>query len=222
MISTAVTTVQNCFIPDDIETNKFATMVDEAEHKFIMEIAQQQNIHHEAGEIPSIPFCTMLRFRFKTLKKGVMNPLVLKFYIYLLLSGFFQPDFGNFGYYFALDVMHISKVFIGLSAASAGLFLILGPIFFQKYFRNTNYKKLFTLAQFIYIFQAFLLFLAAKRWNLAFYLPDGLIYFMATSLFEVMDRILTLIPSFIIMAKSIPPGVEATMTSFTITIINLN
>lgn len=39
---------------------------------------------------------------------------------------------------------------------------------------------------------------------------------------EVLERMLTIIPSFVIMAKTIPPGVEGTMISLTMTLINLN
>jgi hypothetical protein len=45
---------------------------------------------------------------------------------------------------------------------------------------------------------------------------------MVGSFAEVVERMLTILPSFIIMSKSIPPGVEATMFSLTATIINLN
>ena len=53
-------------------------------------------------------------------------------------------------------------------------------------------------------------------------LSDLFLFLFIGNFTEVVERILTVIPSFIIMAKSIPPGVEGTIVSLTMTIINLN
>lgn len=62
----------------------------------------------------------------------------------------------------------------------------------------------------------------ALRLNVALSIPDFLMFFVTGSLLPVMFRIITIIPCFIIMAKTVPPGVEATMIALTMTIINLN
>ena len=53
-------------------------------------------------------------------------------------------------------------------------------------------------------------------------LPDLFLYIVTGSFSEAVERMLTIIPSFIIMAKIIPPGVEGTMSALTATIINLS
>lgn len=54
------------------------------------------------------------------------------------------------------------------------------------------------------------------------YAPDLFLYLIVSVFATVLERVLTLIPSFVIMAKVIPAGVEGTMVSLFTTIINLN
>jgi hypothetical protein len=60
------------------------------------------------------------------------------------------------------------------------------------------------------------------RWNLELGIPDLLIYLVFGNFAEVLEKMMVVLPSFIIMAKTTPPGVEAIMISLTMTIINLN
>ena len=62
----------------------------------------------------------------------------------------------------------------------------------------------------------------AFRWNLELGIPDLLIYLVFGNFAEVLEKMMVVLPSFIIMAKTTPPGVEAIMISLTMTIINLN
>ena len=52
--------------------------------------------------------------------------------------------------------------------------------------------------------------------------PEVLVFWATGSLMEAIERMMALVPSFIIMGKIIPPGVEGTMISLTATIININ
>lgn len=73
-------------------------------------------------------------------------PIVKKFYLYLILIAF-VPNFSEYSYFFALDVMKMSKMEIGICLGSAGIFLIFGPIIFQRYCRHTQFPKLFIYSQ---------------------------------------------------------------------------
>jgi hypothetical protein len=159
--------------------------------------------------------------RWKTMKRGISVPLVKRFDGFLLLQGF-MPDFGDFTYYFALDVLGISKFTMGMSTIIAGLAVFLAPVLYQKYCRNTQFPKLFFWSQVINVAQAVLILILALRINSSLGLPDLLVYLVGGAFAEAIERMMTIIPSFIIMAKIIPPGVEGSMTAVTATIINLN
>jgi len=62
-----------------------------------------------------------------------------------------MPDFGDFNYFFAIDVLHISLFEIGIGTVIVGVVVIAGPIFYQKYCANSEYQKLFFGAQAIHI-----------------------------------------------------------------------
>ena len=133
-----------------------------------------------------------------------------------------MPDFADFTYYFALDVLGITKFTIGMSTLISGAAVILGPIAYQKFCRNTQFPKLFFWSQIINVAQAVLMLLLALRLNSSIGLPDLFVYLLTGSFAEAVERMMTIIPSFIIMAKIIPPGVEGSMVALTATIINLN
>ena len=67
-----------------------------------------------------------------------------------------------------------------------------------------------------------MLLLLITRCNHYFGLSDMFMFLFTGSFAESIERIMTILPSFIIMAKIIKPGVEGTMLALTGTIINLN
>jgi hypothetical protein len=62
----------------------------------------------------------------------------------------------------------------------------------------------------------------ALRVNIYLGIPDVLVFLIAGPIAQTLERGLTILPSQIIMSKLIPPGVEASMMSFSATIISLN
>ena len=221
----AAITVVSATLGSELETNKYAKMVDGAEREYQETLAANLALAgqplEEGAELPRIPFFQGVRMRWKTMKLGISVPLVKRFYGFLLLQGF-MPDFGDFTYYFALDVLGLSKFTLGMSTLIAGVAVILGPIAYQHYCHSTQFPKLFFWSQIINVVQAVLMLLLALRVNSSLGLSDLLLYLLTGSFAEAVERMMTIIPSFIIMAKIIPPGVEGSMVALTATIINLN
>ena len=62
----------------------------------------------------------------------------------------------------------------------------------------------------------------ALRLNLDVGVSDLFMFLVFGALPEVIERLLVMLPAFIIMAKIIPPGLEGTMMSLTATMINLS
>lgn len=93
MCISSIIFVQNRYIPDEIETNHYATLKNEFELAAI-----DQNYG----------FCDLLLIRFRILKEGVSVKLVQKFYAFLILQSFI-PMFTDYDYYFQIDVMKITQ-----------------------------------------------------------------------------------------------------------------
>ena len=97
-------------------------------------------------EVKRPPCCTLICFKFKTLCKALTNPIILKFNIFMILQGLMMPTFTDFDYYFALDVLGISKGFIGLQFIFLGVgILIMAPLY-ATYLANSEYKTMFFIS----------------------------------------------------------------------------
>ena len=97
----------------------------------------------------------------------------------------------------------------------------MAPIVYQKYFKNTEYVEMFFYSQFVHVIQGVFMLILALRWNEQLGIPDLFIFLVFGALPDVIEKLLVMLPNFIIMAKIIPPGIEGTMMSLTDTIINL-
>lgn len=87
------------FLPDSLETNEFATLRDANEIEFIL----AYKLAHPEEDIDELTFKLSFRdhcrIKAKSILKGLSEPLVFRFYAFLLLSGL-VPSFGDFFYYF--------------------------------------------------------------------------------------------------------------------------
>ena len=208
----------SCFLSDELETNKYATMLDTTEQEYRSRGSGQDSAIPRARKLGC---CEITKIRLESLKEAVKEPVVQKFYLFLILQGF-MPDFSEFNYFFVLDVLKISKFDYSLSTVISSAMAIATPVIFHKLLTTWSYKNLFFIAQIINVIQAALLLLLITRCNSYFGLSDMFMFLFTGSFAESVERIMTMLPSFIIMAKIIKPGVEGTMLALTGTIINMN
>lgn len=91
-------------LSDDVETNKYALVKDELQLKYE---SQWRVDHADQPEAPQLNFCERLCMKTRALCSALRNGLILKFFGYLILSGFCMPSFGEFDYFFAIDELNI-------------------------------------------------------------------------------------------------------------------
>ena len=156
------------------------------------------------------------------IKENLKEPVVIKFYVFLILQGFVMPSFHDFDYFFYLDVPKLSKSTISFAQIFGGLFIGLVPFIYQRFLRDAEYTTCFYVSQASYIIQGMISISLALRLNLLVGIPDILMFIVSGPAAAVIERGLTMLPSQIILAKVILPGVEASMISFSATIISLN
>jgi hypothetical protein len=65
-------------------------------------------------------------------------------------------------------------------------------------------------------------YILVTRQNVKYGVPDVLLYIVSGQLADTLERCLTIMPSYIIMAKIIPKGIEGTLMAFSTTIVALN
>lgn len=77
---------------------------------------------------------------------------------------------------------------------------------------------MFATAQWAYVFADTLNFLAATRYNLDLGIPDPLLYFFGGQVARFLEFGLSFFASVLIFSALIPPGIESTLQSMTMTI----
>lgn len=110
-IVAVIITICGLFITKEVETNKYALAVSPEQEMY----EKQQIRTHSIGmsyEPPSRK--SILCFKLKLFKQAVSQPIITKFYIFLILQGLCMPQFLDFDYYFAIDILGISKATISL------------------------------------------------------------------------------------------------------------
>ena len=65
-----------------------------------------------------LTFCQDLKGKCKAVWQNTKEPIVYKFYIYILLSGL-APGFGEYGYYFMQDVLGVDQFIISMLSLGA-------------------------------------------------------------------------------------------------------
>lgn len=69
--------------------------------------------------------------------------------MYMCLSAFLVPSFSSFGYYFMMDVAHVSQFAYSMLGLVGYVCLFVGTWLFQKYFKNFEMRTLILVDAFI-------------------------------------------------------------------------
>jgi len=133
-----------------------------------------------------------------------------------------MPQFPAFDYNFVLDVVKIPLITVNLQFLYFGWLLIVIPLIYQKYFINRDLILMFVVSQITYIVAESFNGALAMEWNKAVGIPNLIMYFIGYSIAPIFEKGFSFFPSFIIIGKIIPPGIEATLFSVCVTVIILN
>ena len=79
-----------------------------------------------------------------------------------------------------------------------------------------------SISQYVYIIAETVNLALALQWNAALGIPNLVLYFLGGAIAGVFERGFFYFPAMIIISKSIPPGIESTMYSLSLTILSLN
>lgn len=92
--------------------------------------------------------------------------------LYLIISGFLVPNFFQFGYFFMLDVVKMSKFAYSMLAVLSFIFLYAGTQVYNRFFIGKEFKNLIVLDALIQLLLAPLNYLLILRVNLEWGIPD--------------------------------------------------
>jgi len=93
------------------------------------------------------------------------------------------------------------------------------PFIFQKYLLKKNYVVLYFIAHAILFVSELINLLLASRYNLKLGIPDIVLYLIGGSIATRVEMGLMMFPFVLILSKIFPVGIEATMWSFTFSVM---
>ena len=163
-----------------------------------------------------------LKTIFKRIKEALMMKEIYMLLLFFILNGLISPGFGNFSYYFLMNVCKITKVQYSLLATFGSFTGLIGVIIYEKFCKDIEVRQIVWFSIVMSCLSGFCDFGLAKRWNLALGISD-LAYLYTTSIFfGIIGNAISFLPLLSLFAKIVPKRVEGTLYAFMTGAMNLS
>ena len=84
--------------------------------------------------------------KLQTLRAGLKQRPVYKFFAFLILQGLMMPQFPAFDYCFALDVLEIPLRTVNLQTLYVGWLVVFIPLIYQRFFIRRDFVVMFAIS----------------------------------------------------------------------------
>jgi hypothetical protein len=133
---------------------------------------------------------------------------------YFLLNGLLSPDFGDFSYFFMLNVVKLSKFqysMLGLVGQVTGIF---GTMMYEQLLKDIEVRTIMFWSTLFGVISSFSQFAFASRWNTVVGIPDIAFILMTDTVFGVISLAMNTLPTLALFAKITPKKIEGTVFAF--------
>lgn len=134
--------------------------------------------------------------------------------LFFLINGFLSPSFGQFSYFFMLNVAHISKFQFAMFGVISRACHVLGTIYYKCYLKDTETRTIIFYSTALSVVSSFIHLAFAMRWNLQIGVSDIVFIVFTDVVFGCLSLALCVLPSLALFARITPAGVEATIFAF--------
>lgn len=110
-------------------------------------------------------FTSKLMQNMKQIGIAISMPEIYMVISYFLLSGVLNPDFGDFGYYFMMNVCQISKFQYSLMGVIGQITGILGTMYYEKNLKDIEVRTLIYYSTWVSLVSSLCSYGLAVRWN---------------------------------------------------------
>lgn len=153
---------------------------------------------------------------------AVLMPEMYLVVLYFVIGGFLCPDFGDFGYYFYLNTVGISKFQYSMLGTIGQFTSIFGTMWYEKSLKNVEVRTVLYWSTLLSCFAAFCSFFFAKRWNISMGINDMAFIIVTDTIFGVISLAMNTLPTLALFAKITPVGIEGTIFAFLTGTFNLS
>jgi Na+/melibiose symporter-like transporter len=132
------------------------------------------------------------------------------------------PSFEDFGYFFLLEVIGISKFMFSVIMLVGMVCGLIGTAIYKAFGRATDTRVMIIYATIAVCFGSFLNVVLVKRWNLEIGISDYALIFFTDVLVGISQVVLFSIPLMALFAKITPKRIEGTTYALLTSVLNLS
>lgn len=166
--------------------------------------------------------CQLFMIKFRILKKGFKQPAIKNFFLFLVLQGLTMPSFSQFDFYWAQIKLDISVSTINLQLLCVGWLSAMVPIIYQRWLIKYDYSAMFVVSQLVYVVAESINAFLHLGYHEKLGIPTIVLYTLGGGVAQNFEIGFTFFISLVIVSKLVPPGIESTMYSLSVTFIVMN
>lgn len=134
--------------------------------------------------------------------------------IFFLLNGLFSPSFGQFSYFFMLNVAGVSKFQFAMFGVISKVCHIFGTMYYKAYLKDYETRTIILWSTIISVVSTFVHYAFAMRWNITIGVSDLIFIVFTDVVFGCLALAMNVLPCLALFAKITPPGIEGTIFAF--------
>ena len=150
----------------------------------------------------------------KAIGYAIAMPEIYLVILFFLINGVISPDFGDFSYYFMLNVCNISKFQYSMLGVIGQFTGILGTVYYESTFKDVEVRTLLYYSTIMSLFSGGMSIILAMRLNQSMHIPDIIYIVLTDTLFGVLSQAMSIIPTLALFAKITPTKIEGTVFAF--------
>ena len=170
-----------------------------------------QRNNQEAG---GSTFWKKLGKNMKDIGHAMMMPEIYLVVTFFVLNGVISPDFGDFGYYFMLNVVNLSKFQYSMLGTIGQITSVFGTVFYEARLKDVEVRTVLYWSTICSIVSSFSQYAFALRWNTLIGVNDVVFIVLTDTVFGVASLAMNTLPTLALFAKITPKKIEGTVFAF--------
>lgn len=142
--------------------------------------------------------------------------------LYFLIDGLTNPSFSDFGYFFMLNVIGLSKFMFAMITLVGSLCSMVGVVIYEAFLKEVEVRWLLFWSVIFSIIGGFFSYMLAMRWNLEIGISDLAFIYTTSVVFGALSTAFSTLPIMALFAKITPHRVEGTVFALLTGTLNLD
>lgn len=134
--------------------------------------------------------------------------------IYFLVDGLTNPSFGDYSYFFLMNIIGVSKFMFAIITLIGSICSVIGVLLYEAFLKETEVRLVLAWNVALAVLAAWLNYCFAMRWNLEVGISDYCFILFTDVVFGAISTAFGTLPLMALFAKITPRGIEGTIFAF--------